>query len=39
MTLNSDAKFEETLTFWFQNWHEELGEVSLKRSKIWIFVL
>ena len=34
MTLNSDAKFELTLTLWFQKGHEELGELSLQRSKI-----
>ena len=33
ITLNSDAKFEKTLTLWFQKWHEELGELSLKHSK------
>ena len=33
MTLNSDAKFEQTLTLWFQKWHEELGELSLEHSK------
>ena len=38
MTLNSDAKFESTLTLWFQNWHEELGEFSLKHSKISKFL-
>ena len=27
MTLNGDAKSEETLTLWFQIWHEELGEL------------
>ena len=27
MTLNTDAKL---MTLWFQNWHEELGELSLK---------
>ena len=37
MTLNSDAKFELTLTLWFQNWYE--GEISLKHSKTWKFVL
>ena len=30
MTLNSDAKFELVLTLWFQTWHEEFGELSLK---------
>ena len=30
MTRNSDAKFEYTLTLWFQKWHEELGELSLQ---------
>ena len=34
MTLSSDAKFEKTLTLWFQNWHEDFGELLLKRSKI-----
>ena len=34
MTLNSDAKSEETLTLRFQNWHEELGKPSLKHSEI-----
>ena len=33
MTLNSDAKFEQTLTLWFQSWHEELGELLLEHSK------
>ena len=33
MKLNSDAKFEKTLTLWFQIWHEELGEFSLEHSK------
>ena len=33
MTLNSHAKFEETLTFQFQKWPEELGEFSLEHSK------
>ena len=33
MTLNSDAKFESTLTLWVQKCHEELGEVSLEHSK------
>ena len=33
MTLNSDAKFEQTLTLWFQNWPEELGELLLEHSK------
>ena len=28
MTLNSDAKFEQTLTLWFQKWHEKLAELS-----------
>ena len=34
MTLNSDAKFEQTLTLWFQKWHEGLGEISLEHSKV-----
>ena len=34
MTLNSDAKFVQILTFWFQKWHEELGELSLEWPKI-----
>ena len=34
MTLNSDTKFEQTLTLWFQNCHEELGELSLKHTKV-----
>ena len=34
MTLNSDAKFKETLTLWFPKWHEELGELSLEHSKV-----
>ena len=33
MTLNSDPKFEQTLTFWFQKWYEELGELSLEHAK------
>ena len=39
MTLNSDSKFESTLTLWFQFWHEEFGELSLKHSKILKFVI
>ena len=27
MTLNNDAKFEETLTLWFQKQHEALGAI------------
>ena len=34
MIMNSDAKFEKTLTFRFQKWHEELGELLLEHSKI-----
>ena len=34
MTLNSNARSEKTLTLWFQNWLEELGELSLKHSKV-----
>ena len=33
MTLNSDVKFKQALTLWFQNWHEESGELSLEHSK------
>ena len=33
MTLSIDTKFELSLTLWFQNWHEELGETSLEYSK------
>ena len=33
MTLNSDAKFESTLTLQFLKWHGELGEISLEHSK------
>ena len=33
MTLKSDAKFESTLTLWFQKCHEKLGELSLDHSK------
>ena len=33
MTLNSDVKFKQTLILWFQNWHEESGELSLEYSK------
>ena len=39
ITLNIDAKFEETLTLWFQIWLKELGELSLKHSKLWKIVL
>ena len=39
MTLNSDVKFQKVLTLRFKNWHEELGELSLRHSKIWIFLL
>ena len=35
MTLNSDEKFEKTLTLWFRKWHEELGELSFEHSKVW----
>ena len=34
ITLNSDAKFEQSLALWFQKWYEELGELSLQCSKI-----
>ena len=34
MTLNSDEKFEKTLTLWFRKWHEELGELSFEHSKV-----
>ena len=39
MTLDSNAKFEENLTLWFHEWHEELGEFSLEHSKVWKIVL
>ena len=39
MTLNSDTKFEETLTLTFHKWNEELGELSLEQSKVWKIVL
>ena len=35
MTLNSDAKFESTLTFWFPKWHSELGDLSLEHQEVW----
>ena len=38
MTLNNDAKSEYTLTLCFQNWHKELGELSLQHPKIWKIV-
>ena len=34
ITLNSDVKFEQTLTLWFQKWREKLGELSLEQSKV-----
>ena len=34
MILNSDAKFEKTLIWWFQKWHDELGELSVEHSKV-----
>ena len=34
ITLNSDVKFEQILTLWFQKWREELGELSLEHSKV-----
>ena len=34
MTLNSGAKFEKALALWFQEWHEELGELSLEHLKV-----
>ena len=39
MTMNSDAKFEQTLTLWFQKWHEELGRFlwdTQKSEKLYI---
>ena len=36
MTLNSDAKFEKTLSFWFQKWHEELVNFH-KSTQKWYF--
>ena len=32
MVLSCDAKFEETLTLWFQNWHDEWDELSLFKN-------
>ena len=32
--MNRDAKCEETLTMWFQKWHEALNELSLEHSKV-----
>ena len=34
VTLNSDAKFEKTLTLWYQEGHEDLGERSLEHSNV-----
>ena len=34
MALNSDAKFKQTLTLWFQKLHEELSELSLKHPNV-----
>ena len=39
MILNSDAKFEYTLTLWFRKWHEELVELSLEHKKVLKIVL
>ena len=36
MTLNSDAIFEKTLSFWFQKWHEELVNFR-KSTQKWYF--
>ena len=33
ITVNSETKFEKTLTLWFQKWDEELGKLSLPHSK------
>ena len=33
MLVNSDAKYEYTLTLWFQMWHKELGELSLEQRR------
>ena len=35
MTLNSGEKFEQILALGFQEWHEELGELSIEHSKVW----
>ena len=32
MVLSCDAKFEENLTLWFQNWHDEWDELSLFKN-------
>ena len=34
ITLNSEQSFEETLTLRFQEWHEELVELSLEHSNV-----
>ena len=34
MALNSDAKFEQTLTLWFQKWHGELSGLSLEHLEV-----
>ena len=34
MTMRNNAKFEEELSFHFQNWHEEFNELWLEQSKI-----
>ena len=34
MKLISDAKLEQSLTLWFQKWHEKLGELLLEHSKV-----
>ena len=39
MTLNSDAKFESTLTLWFLKWHGELGELLLEHSKSFYYFI
>ena len=39
MTMNSDAKFEQILTLWFQKWHEKLGKFlwdTQKSEKLYI---
>ena len=37
-TVNSEAKFEYTLTMWFQKWQEELDELLLEHSNVWKIV-
>ena len=39
MTLNCGPKSECTLTSWFQNWHEKLGELSLEQTKVLLYTI